>query len=191
VPKAGTPRTKRGYTNSAESFRRAQRHLTWRRPRRIRSRTKRAGGLPRPSFVAGGKELLRTPLQDLRLIDRLPSQPPASGQSSTQPGGPDPQIASAVAGAPGEEKDVPDASAEFRSELGALLAFYAARINAARRSLPAQVAAAVIQALLTEQTIALRALAQRRRAAGQKRRAEKPARPTGPAQRKDQGPKPS
>jgi hypothetical protein len=81
-------------------------------------------------------------------------------------------------------------SAEFRSEFAALLAFYAARIAAARRGLPASEVAAAVQAILNEQTVALRALAERQ-AAAQRQRGEKPERPAGAAQRKDEGPKPS
>jgi hypothetical protein len=87
--------------------------------------------------------------------------------------------------------DAPDVSAEFRSEFAGLLAFYAARINAARGSLPAGVASAIVQALLNEQAIALRGLTDRRLAATQKRRDEKPERPTGNVQRKDDDLKPS
>jgi aminoglycoside phosphotransferase (APT) family kinase protein len=83
-----------------------------------------------------------------------------------------------------------DASAEFRSEFAALLAYYAARIAAARRALPASEVVAAVQAILNEQTVALRALAERQ-APTQKRRDEKPERPTGIAQRKNEGPKPS
>jgi sRNA-binding protein len=85
---------------------------------------------------------------------------------------------------------MPDASAELRSEFAALLAYYAARIEAARRSLTGSVAEAVVQAILNEQAIALRALAERQ-AAVQRQRAEKPERPTGAVRRKDEGPKPS
>ena len=87
--------------------------------------------------------------------------------------------------------DAPDASADFRSEFAALLAFYAARIGAARRSLSPSVAAAIVQALMSEQAIALRGLTDRWHAATQKQRDEKPERPTGIPQRKDEGPKPS
>jgi hypothetical protein len=83
----------------------------------------------------------------------------------------------------------PDVSAEFRSEFAALLAFYAARINAARRSLTGSVAAAIVQALMNEQAIALRGLTDRWHAASQKQRDEKPERPTGKVQRKDDDPK--
>jgi len=86
---------------------------------------------------------------------------------------------------------MPDASAEFRSEFAALQAYYAARIAAARRSFTGSVAAAIVQALLNEQAVALRALSDRWRAATQKQRDENPERPTGAVQRKDEGPKPS
>ena len=85
----------------------------------------------------------------------------------------------------------PDVSAEFRSEFAALLAFYATRIAAARRSLTGSVAAAIVQALMNEQVVALRALTDRWHAASQKQRDEKPKRPTGNLQRKDDDPKPS
>jgi hypothetical protein len=78
-------------------------------------------------------------------------------------------------------------SAEFRSEFAALLAYYAARIAAARRGLPASEVAAAVQAIVNEQTVALRALAERQ-AAAQRQRPEKPERPTQNLQRKDEGP---
>ena len=115
----------------------------------------------------------------MRSVDGLPSQP-KSGAAS---GGTDDRNSSP----PG---DAPDASAEFRSEFAALLAYYAARIAAARRGLPASEVFAAVQAIVNEQTVALRALAERQ-AAAQKQRAEKPQRPTGNVQRKDDGPKPS
>jgi hypothetical protein len=117
-------------------------------------------------------------LQDVRIIDSLPSQPPSVAAS----GGAGDRDSSA----PG---DVPDVSAEFRSEFAALLAFYAARINAARQSLAPGVAAAIVQALMNEQAVASRALTDRWHAASQKQRDEKPERPTGNAQRKDDDPK--
>jgi hypothetical protein len=57
--------------------------------------------------------------------------------------------------------------------------------------LPPSIAAAIVQALLNEQTIALRALTDRQHAASQKQRDEKPERSTGNAQRKDDNMKPS
>jgi hypothetical protein len=72
-----------------------------------------------------------------------------------------------------------------------LLAFYAARIAAARASLDPTIAAAIVQALLNQQTTALRALAERQHAATEKQRTEKLERPTGNAQRKDDDLKPS
>jgi hypothetical protein len=82
-------------------------------------------------------------------------------------------------------------SADFRSEFAALLAFYAARIGAAKRSLSASIAAAIVQALMNEQAVALRGLTDRWHAASQKQRDEKPDRPTGNVQRKGDDPKPS
>jgi hypothetical protein len=87
--------------------------------------------------------------------------------------------------------DAPDVSAEFRSEFAALLACYAARINAARQSLSPSVAAAIVQALMGEQAVALRGLMDRWHAASQRQRDEKPERPTGNLQRKDEDPRPS
>lgn len=80
-------------------------------------------------------------------------------------------LASIIAG------DVPDVSAEFRSEFAALLAFYAARIVAARRSFSPSVAAAIVQSIINEQVVALRGLMERWHAAAQKQRDEKPERP--------------
>jgi len=80
---------------------------------------------------------------------------------------------------------------EFRSEFAALLAFYAARINAARASLSPRAAAAIVQALLGEQAVALRGLTDRWHAASQKQRDEKPDRPAGNVQRRDDDLKPS
>jgi hypothetical protein len=73
-----------------------------------------------------------------------------------------------------------------------LLAFYAARIAAARRGgLPASDISAAVQAIVNEQTVALRALTDRWRAATQKQRNERPQRPKGNAHRKDEDRKPS
>jgi hypothetical protein len=180
MPKAGTPRKKPDTINRADGFRRTGRYLTWRRPRRRGPlKTQSSGGLPKPSFAAA-KKLLRRPLQDMRIIDSSPSQPPSVAAS----GGAGDRDSSA----PG---DVPDVSAEFRSEFAALLAFYAARISAARRSFSGSVAAAIVQALMNEQAVALRALTDRRHAATQKQRDEKPERPTGNVQRKADDPRPS
>jgi hypothetical protein len=154
--------------------------LTWRRPRRRGPlKTQRGGGLPKPSFAATAKTLLRRPLRDVRGVDSLLSQPPSVAGSSA-----DDRNSSASGDAPG-------VSAEFRSEFAALLAFYAARIGAARRSLTPSIAAAIVQALMNEQAVALRALTDRWHAASQKQRDEKPEFPTRNVQRKDDDPKPS
>jgi hypothetical protein len=67
----------------------------------------------------------------------------------------------------------PDLSAEFQGEMAALLAFYAARIGATRRSLNRTTADFIILAILNEQTVALRALSDRWRAATERQRTEK------------------
>jgi hypothetical protein len=120
---------------------------------------------------------------EMRTVESSPSQP-SSGNDSTRSSGTDDRNS----GAPG---DVPDVSAEFRSEFAALLAFYAARIAAARNSLSPGTAAAIVQALLGEQAVALRGIMDRWHGASQKQRDEKPDRPAGNAQRKDDDPKPS
>jgi hypothetical protein len=117
-------------------------------------------------------------LQDVRIIGSPPSQPPVGSGAADD-------------GSSGASGDAPTVSAEFRSEFAALLAFYAARIAAARRSLSGSVAAAIVQALMNEQAVALRGLTDRWNAAAQKQRDEKPARPTQNVQRKDDDPRPS
>jgi hypothetical protein len=91
----------------------------------------------------------------------------------------------------GAASEPPDVSPEFQSEMAAIRGYYAARIAAARRSLTGSVAAAIVQSLLNEQTVALRALTDRWRAATERQKQEKPQRPAGNAQRKDGGIKPS
>jgi hypothetical protein len=120
----------------------------------------------------------------MRAADNSHSLPPPGGKAPAEG-----QLTSSISDA-GKAGDVPDAPAEFRSEFAALLAYYAARIAAARRSLPANEVFAAVQAIKNEQTVALRALAERQ-AAAQRQRAEKPQRPTGNVQRKDDEPKPS
>jgi len=117
----------------------------------------------------------------MRTTDNSPSLPPPGSKGPIEG-----QLTSSISDA-GKAGDAPDASPEFRSEFAALLAYYAARIAAARRGLPASEVFAVVQAIVNEQTVALRALAERQ-AAAQKQQAE---RPTGNVQRKDENPKPS
>jgi hypothetical protein len=122
--------------------------------------------------------------QEVRAADNSPSLQPLGSKGSAEG-----QLTSSITDA-GKAGDAPDASAEFRSEFAALLAYYAARIAAARRGLPASEVFAAVQAIMNEQTVALRALAERQ-AAAQRQRAEKPERPTGNVQKKDEVPKPS
>jgi hypothetical protein len=122
--------------------------------------------------------------QEIRAADNSPSLPPLGSKVPAEG-----QLTSSISD-DGKAGDAPDASAEFRSEFAALLAYYAARIAAARRGLPANEVFAAVQVIMNEQTVALRALTERQ-AAAQKQRAEPPQRPTGNAQRKDDNPKPS
>ncbi len=114
----------------------------------------------------------------------------ATGQNgvqsvSTSTGNPGTALA-----ADGASDSPPDVSGEFQSEMAAIRAHYAARIAAARRSLPPGDIAAAIRPILDEETVALRAVTERWRAATERQKQEKPQRPMGNAQRKDD-PKPS
>jgi hypothetical protein len=53
----------------------------------------------------------------------------------------------------------------FETEQEAIRAFYGAKIEATRRSLPKREASAAVRALLVEQSLACKALAERRQAA--------------------------
>jgi hypothetical protein len=90
----------------------------------------------------------------------------------------------------GVPNEPPDVSLEFQSEMAAIRGYYAARIAAARRRLPAGDLAVAIRALLNEETVALRAVTERWRAATERQKQEKPQRPMGNIQRKDD-PRPS
>jgi hypothetical protein len=120
--------------------------------------------------------------QEIRAAGSSPSLPPLASKAPAEG-----QLTSSISDT-GKAGDVPDASPEFRSEFAGLLAYYAARIAAARRSLPASRVFAVVQAIMNEQTIALRALAERQ-AAAQRQQAEKPQRPMQSVRRKDDDPK--
>ena len=75
--------------------------------------------------------------------------------------------------------------------MGGLMAYYAARIAAARMSLPKSAVAAIVQSIMNEQTAAIRALTERWQAASEKQRMEKAERPKGSAPKTDTNPKPS
>ena len=75
--------------------------------------------------------------------------------------------------------------------MGGLMAYYATRIAAARLCLPPSAVGAIVQAIMNEQTAAVRALTERWQAASEKQRAEKAERPKGPALRNETNPKPS
>ncbi len=71
------------------------------------------------------------------------------------------------------------------------MAYYAARIAAARTCLPKNAIAAIVQSIMNEQTAAMRALTERWQAASEKQRTEKAERPKGPPQQKDGDQKPT
>ena len=75
--------------------------------------------------------------------------------------------------------------------MGGLIAYYAARIAAARTCLPKNAVAAIVQSIMNEQTAAMRALTERWQAASEKQRTEKAERPKGSVQRNGNHPKPT
>ena len=203
VPKPKPPHTKRGFS-PAKRFRRTGRSLTqWRGRRRILTTTKTGSGDVRAEWLAvraatglanpgsfRGQSLLdargglESDRQNENKVD--PSSPPndgASGQNGARSGVGNSGNLPAANGDPSEP---PDVSVEFQSEMAAIRTYYAARIAAARRRLPAGDLAVAIRALLNEETVALRALADRWRAATQRQQQEKSR---GSVQRKDD-PKP-
>jgi hypothetical protein len=93
-------------------------------------------------------------------------------------------VSSNLGAADSDASEAPDLSAEFQGEMAALRAHFAERIAAVRRGLHPADVAAVIKAILNEETIAMRALSDRWRAATMRQRAERPKRVTGAAQRK-------
>jgi hypothetical protein len=207
VPKPEPPHTKPGFRSSASSFRRTGRSVTqWRGARRIRTTTKK-GGDARSQWFAVRATIIGLPIpggsQSLRGASGFDSARQEGRKPDDQPPSPHDGIAgrygvlSALsdAGNPSPAADggsdsPPDISGEFQSEMAALRAYYAARIGAAQRSLSAGDVSAIVQALLNEQTVALRSLAERWRAATERQKQEKPQRPTGLVQRKDDGLKP-
>jgi hypothetical protein len=118
-------------------------------------------------------------------------QADANRQSAERPVSTDDGNSGVAGGDSGEAAALPDISGAFQGEMAALLSYYAAMIGAARRSLSAGDVAAVVQALMNEQTVAVRNLMERWRAATQRQQGDKPQRPAGNVQRKDVGRPPS
>lgn len=114
------------------------------------------------------------------VTETVPGQPSSSTNDGARSGGTEDRSATA-----GSDSS-PDVSPEFRSEMAALLAFYAARIGAVRRSLHRTTADMIILAILGEQTVALRALTDRWHAASERQRTERQERLAGTAQRNDE-----
>jgi hypothetical protein len=195
-PNPRQPQPNPGDAKPAKSFRSAGRSLTKRTAgqRRIQT-TKRSSGNTRVWW-----RILRP------VITGLPAPIPLSAPASSQTGSDvdsKPQGTNAIAQTgeqPGRNNDgrsgdaagdtsdagvLPDVSSAFRGEMAALLAFYATRIAAARRSLSPSDVAAVVQALVNEQVVAVRALMERWQAATRRQREETPQRPTGSMRCKD------
>jgi hypothetical protein len=184
VPKEEPPRPKPQPISLPEVFRRVSRRLTRRFTRRRIRSTIRGAFFYRPQIQVFGTasnevfgwesptagETSRAGLREMRTIGNPPSLPKSNDNMQTDEA--DDRV-------PG---DVPDVSPELRSEIAALLAFFAARIGAARRSLSRGTADAIVMAIVNEQTVALRALMERWQAAIQKQRAERPKRPIRNAQ---------
>lgn len=191
MPKEEPPRTKPQPVSLQEVFQRVGRRLTRRLVRRRIRTTIRGASFYRPQtqgFGTASNEVLgwelqtaadksRATLREMRTIENPSSLPKANDNVQT---------GEAVSGTSG---DLPDLSPELRSEIAALLSFFAARIGAARRSLSREAADAIVMAIVNEQAVALRALMERWQAEIQKQRAERSKRPTGTAQRKNDDPK--
>jgi hypothetical protein len=141
--KAGPPRAKPVYFNPADRFRGAKRSVTHRRRprRRIQVTTKGRGEVRAqgaPSLAEEANKALRQQLpnirgqinadqQEVRDPAGLPSQSQAGSNGrdsvrSAKPGDRNPDI---IAGMSGDANAIPGVSAEFRSAMAALLAFYA------------------------------------------------------------------
>lgn len=204
MPKPKPPHTKRGIS-PARRFRRTGRSLTkWRSRRRIQTTTKTGSGDVRALWLevrvvtglpnSGSNRGQSVP--DLREPDRQegrkvdPSTPPNDGTSGQSGVRSDAGNSGNLPATHGGASEPPDVSPEFKSEMAAIRSHYAARIAAARRRLPASDLAVAIRALLNEETVALRAVTDRWRAATQRQQQEQPQRPTGTVQPKDD-PKPS
>ena len=192
MPKEEPPRTKPQPVSLQEVFQRVGRRLTRRLVRRRIRTSIRGAFFYRPqiqTFGTASNEVLGWELQaaadksraasrETRTIENASSLPKANDNVQTD------EADSGMSG------DLPDLSPELRSEIAALLAFFAARIGAARRSLSREAADAIVMAIVNEQMVALRALTDRWQAEVQKQRAERPRGPMGSAQRKANDTKP-
>jgi len=199
VPKTEPPRSKQGSSHPADTFNRAKRIFTRKGVprRRVRVTTKKSSSVSKPLFVAAGKRMLRASLQNMQatpnvgqqqvqIVENLPSpsQPSVTGQESSRAPGGDQSTDNNL----GDAGSMADASPEFRAEMGGLMAYYAARIAAARQGLPANAVTGIVQALMNEQTVAMRSLMERWQTATEKQRTDKPERPKGPGPKSDTNP---
>ena len=177
VPKAAPPQTKTGSSSSADVFRRASRRITRRIIRkRIRKKIRGTGVNKTQRLIAFKKEagrMLRQEMKAARDVAGSDRYELRSVESSAPS-----QSGNDVARSAGAEdrsvnEGVADVSAELRSEMAALFAFYATRIGAVRRSLNRTTADVIIMTILGEQAVAVRALTDRWHAAAERQRTER------------------
>jgi hypothetical protein len=208
-PEPRPPQPSQGKTKPADRFRPVGRGLTHRRGGQRRIQTaKRSNanvrvwwqilrpvitGLPRPKTLpvaisarASGASISKP--QETGTADGLSSSSPqadANRQNAERSVSAHDGSSGVAGGDSSEAPALPDVSGAFKGEMASLLAYYAAKIGAARRSLSAGDVAAVVQALMNEQTVAVRSLMERWQAATQRQRDEKPQRPTGNIQQRN------
>jgi hypothetical protein len=147
--------------------------------------------LPTPGSYRGQSSDARGSLDsekpETRNVDPASSPPDSTkrqnGVSSDGAGAGNPDVP-----ANGGANEPPDVSPEFQSEMAAVRAHYGAKIAAARRSLRPGDLAVAIRALLDEETVALRAVADRWRAATERQKQGTPQRPTGKLQQRKDNP---
>lgn len=202
-PKPKLPRAKTGPSPARRRFRRTGRIVTQRRGlRRVQTATRKDSrdiralwleqrvitGLP--SFGGRSGSDTRSGLESGQQEERkADSSSPPHDATNGHNGVPSDNTAagntSNIENSGGGANELPDVSPEFRSEMAAIRAHYGAMIAAARRRMPGSDLAAAIRALLNEETIAMRAVAERWQAATQRQRDEKPQRPMGTVRRRD------
>ena len=179
MPKTGQPLTQAQFFKPASSFQRIGRGVTQRRggrPRYQKAKSRKsASGQTALSHLFIGSLSFSLPLPVMRTDH---AQAKHDGLSHLAPfyrhsyntHDPTPIVDQSS-----------DLSGQSQSEFAAVLADYAGKIDAARRSLPPPLAAAVVRALANEQTVALRALSERLQATTKKKQDDKPIRTTGQA----------
>lgn len=205
VPNSGPPQKHKGNVSPGERFRRAKILATRRRGRRqkAQARTRRSSdtcGRATPAFAVHAKRLISHLSQTSRggakadkhsdpVVVERPQQATTNAGDGVQPGRVTEPNTAVVANLSGSVDASPDDSGQFQTECGALLAYFAALIDAARRRLPASIVIAVVQMLMNEQTAAMRALTERKQATTRSQRGVMPERPPPTTHAKGESPK--